>query len=743
MRHRRSFAAAAGSWSARHRWAAVGLWLLFVTVTLMLGSAMKPADLTAAELTDGEARHAQQILDQAGFALPAHEVVFVHSDTQTVESPQFKTTVDEVIRALNGSGQVAHVASPFGPGGTGAVSADQRSALISFDLTGEATTAKKRIQPVLDGVAKVGGAHPGIQVEEFGEASFAKAYDDKLAADYTNAEMYSLPVTLAILFIAFAALLAAILPVILAITAVVAAGGLVALTSHLLHVDQNGMSVMTLIGIAVGVDYSLFYIRRTREERARGLGPRAAVEAAAATSGRAVVVSGAAVMIAMAGMFLSGNGIQMGMAEATIVVVAVAVLGSITVLPAVLSLLGDRIDKGRLPLRRKTRREPGSGLSGRLVAAVLRRPWVSVVVATAALGALVVPALSLHTSDPGFGDLPENSMPSLQTYARIQAAFPGTSAPAKIVIKSADISAPTFTAAIDELRRVVAATPELSGPVIVQPDPARGVALVTVGLAGNGTDDRSVHALRTLRTDVIPRTLGQIPGVTVAVAGTTASSVDTTDHLGDAAPRVVIFVLILTFVIMLLAFRSLVISAMTLVLNLLSVGAAYGVVVLVFQYGYGDSLLGFKSNGGITSWVPLFLFVILFGLSMDYHVFVVSRIREARDRGLSTSASIEQGIRRTAGVVTSAAVVMVAVAGVFGTLPQLSMKEAGVGLSAAVLIDATVIRVILLPAAMRLLGEANWYLPRWLGRLPAPSFEEDIEVPVVPTDQPRPTPARV
>jgi uncharacterized membrane protein YdfJ with MMPL/SSD domain len=589
----------------------------------------------------------------------------------------------------------------------------------------------------------VGGAHPGIQVEEFGEASFAKAYDDKLATDYTNAEMYSLPVTLAILFIAFAALVAAILPVILAITAVIAAGGLVALTSHLLHVDQNGMSVMTLIGIAVGVDYSLFYIRRTREERARGLGPRAAVEAAAATSGRAVVVSGAAVMIAMAGMFLSGNGIQMGMAEATIVVVAVAVLGSITVLPAVLSLLGDRIDKGRLPFRRKARREPGSGLSGRLVATVLRRPWVSVVVATAALGALVVPALSLHTSDPGFGDLPENSMPSLQTYARIQAAFPGTSAPAKIVIKSADISAPAFTAAIDEFRRVVGTTSELSGPVTVEPDAARGVALVTVGLAGNGTDDRSVHALRTLRTDVIPRTLGQIPGVTVAVAGTTASSVDTTDHLGDAAPRVVIFVLILTFVIMLLAFRSLVISAMTLVLNLLSVGAAYGVVVLVFQYGYGDSLLGFKSNGGITSWVPLFLFVILFGLSMDYHVFVVSRIREARDRGLSTSAAIEQGIRRTAGVVTSAAVVMVAVAGVFGTLPQLSMKEAGVGLSAAVLIDATIIRVILLPAAMRLLGEANWYLPRWLGRLPAPSFEEDIEVPAVPTDQPQPTPVRV
>lgn len=710
MRHRRGFAATAGRWSAQHRWAAVGVWLLLVVVALGIGSAVKPADLTPAEQADGAARQAQQILDDAGFDLPAGEVVFVHSDTEKAGSAGFERAVGQAMRAVRATGRTTHVTAPSARHGT--VSADGHSALVTFEMKGQAASASKRVGPVLHAVSKVAHRNSGMTVQEFGEASFNKEYNDKLATDYTDAEMYTLPITLGILIIAFGALVAAVLPVVLALTVVIATTGIIALTSHLLHVDQNAMSVMTLIGIAVGIDYSLFYIRRTREERARGAETRAAVEAAAATSGRSVIVSGLAVMAAMAGMFLSGNGIQMGMAEATIIVVAVAVVGSVTVLPALLSLLGGRIEKGRVPLLRRGRTD--GRLVAAVVAAVLRRPLVATVLAVAALGALIAPAFSLHLAEPGFADLPTNSIPALRTYSKIQHAFPGTSSQAKIVVKADDVTTASTSSPVAAFKRAVSQSPELTEPVTVQRDPAHGILLVTAGLAGNGTGRRSLHALHSLRDRVLPGTLGRIDGATVKVAGMTAASADTTARLADAAPRVIIFVLVLTFVIMLLAFRSVTVAGLTLVLNMLSVGAAYGLIVLIFQKGYGDHLLGFTSSGGITSWVPLLLFVVLFGLSMDYHVFVVSRIREVRDRGNSTIVSTEQGVRHTAGVVTSAAIVMAVVAAVFGTLPQVSMKEAGVGLAAAVLIDATIIRVVLLPAALRLLGESAWYLPRWL-----------------------------
>jgi uncharacterized membrane protein YdfJ with MMPL/SSD domain len=593
---------------------------------------------------------------------------------------------------------------------------------VQFDVTGDASTAADRVQPVLDAVAGVARAQSQVIIEQFGEATFARAYNAKLDKDYNAAETYSFPVTLAILLVAFGALVAAVLPVVLALTAVVAATGLATLSSHALHLDKNAMSVMALVGIAVGVDYSLFYLRRAREEMASGLSPDDAVLVAADTSGRSVMVSGLAVMVAMAGMFLSGNGIQSGMAEATIIVVAVAVLGSVTVLPAMLSLLGRRVDRGRLPRRRRPEAAPPGRLN-RLLAFSLSRPVLALVVATGVMSALAVPALSLHTSDPGFNDLSARSLPALQTYARIQQAFPGSSAPAKVVVQGDALT----TASFASFRAAVAAEPDLRGPVLTSVAPSGRVAILSLGLMGNGTDATSVRALETLRHQVIPSTLG----VHAYVAGVTAESVDTNHQLSRAAPLVAGFVLVLTFLIMLVAFRSLTIAGLTIALNLLSVGAAYGVVVLIFQYGYGAGLLGFTTTHGITSWVPLFMFVILFGLSMDYHVFVVSRIREGHDRGLPTAEAVSRGISRSAGVVTSAAIVMVAVAGVFGLLPQVSMKEAGVGMSTAVLLDATLIRIVLLPAAMRLLGERNWWLPNmlaWLPRLQLESAGRDVDL---------------
>ncbi|GGW80537.1 membrane protein [Streptomyces lucensis JCM 4490] len=704
------------------------LWLAFVVVATVAGGMVTQQEPTPAELTNGAARHAERILDDAGLSLPAHEVVFVHSDRETVGSPRFRAAVTGVVGRIKGTGKVRDVVSPLDPAGAAAVSADRHSALVQFDMAGDAVTAKEEVQPVLDAVARSAEASPGVTVEQFGEASFAHKYEEKLHSDYTGAETISFPVTLGILLVAFGALVAALLPVVLALTAVVAAGGLLTLSSHLVHVDQNGSSVMSLIGIAVGVDYSLFYIRRVREERARGNSTEAAVSAAAATSGRSVIVSGLTVMVSLAGLFLSGNGIFYGMATATIIVVAVAVLGSVTVLPALLSLLGRRIDKGRVPLlprMRTAHAEDAAGAGrrgfwGAVLGAVLRRPAVSLVLCGGALLALVAPAFSLHTSDPGVSDLPARSLPVLRTYEHIQRAFPGSSTPAKVVVRADGLGGAAGDAALRNFTKAVeAASPQLSGPVTFRVSDDGKVAVATVGLAGTGTDDTSVRALRTLRTQVVPKTFGAIAGADVAVGGTTAASVDTNANLSDRAPWVAGFVLVFTFAVMLVSFRSLVVAAFTLVLNTLSVGAAYGIVVLVFQRGWGEGLLGFTSTGGIASWVPLFMFVFLFGLSMDYHVFVVSRIREGHDRGLSTDRAIEQGIRGTASVVTGAAVVMVAVAGVFGMLPQLSMKESGVGMATAVLVDATFIRIVLLPATMKLLGDANWYLPGWLSRLPA------------------------
>ncbi|MEU6862248.1 MMPL family transporter [Streptomyces sp. NPDC046876] len=729
MHPRKNIAATVGRWSARHRWSAVLLWLLFTALAVTAGSSTELVGLSAAEQVNGEAQRAQQILQRAGLELPAQESVYVHSDTLTADSPAFAAVVGEVAQALGGAADVSGVAPPLGPQGTGAVSADRHSALVTFRIGGDPTTAKERVQPSLEATAKVAGAHRDLTVEQFGEASFAKAYTEKLEKDYSSAETLSFPVTLAILFVAFGALVAATLPVLLALTALVAAGGAAALASHVVHIDANGTSVMGLVGIAVGVDYSLFYVRRVREERARGVAALDAVEIAAATSGRAVVVSGLAVIASLAGMFLTNNGIQSGMAMATIIVVSIAVLGSVTVLPAVLSLLGDRVNKGRIPFlqRRKGGAGVGAGAgeSGRGVArvlkAVLARPLVSVLVVGGALAALCAPAFAIRLLDPGLADLPAQKLPVLRTYERIQASFPGASAPAGVVVKAADVTDPKVTAAIEELRTAAsAAGAPLRGPVSVENSADRTVARVTVGLLGNGTDEASVDSLRALRTEVLPRTLGTVAGVETAVGGATAASVDTGNHLSDSTPGVVAFVLALTFVLMLVSFRSVTIAALTLVLNLLSVGAAYGLVVAVFQWGFASDLLDFTSTDGITSWVPLFLFVILFGLSMDYHVLVVSRIRELRDGGAATDRAISDGVRQTAGAVTSAAVVMVAVAAVFTTMPEVSMKEAGLGLSAAVLIDALVIRTVLLPASLRLLGDRSWYLPGWLGWLPQP-----------------------
>ena len=584
-------------------------------------------------------------------------------------------------------------------------------------------------------------AHPGLFIGEVGDGSANKAINERISADFQRAEVTSLPVTLVILVLAFGALVAAGIPLLLGLTAVMATLGLTALFSHLMHVDQSINSVILLIGLAVGVDYSLFYLRREREERARGRSPAAALEVAAATSGRAVLVSGLTVMTAMAGMLLMGTRIFQGFGIATMLVVAISLVGSLTVLPAILSKLGDRVDRGRIPfVRRMATRDGESRVWSTVVGAVMRRPVLFGGAAATLLLLLAVPAFRLHTADSGVQGLPRD-LPVMRVYDRLETAFPGGPVPAIVAVSAPDVTAPQVTAAIEALKRAALASGQMSDPITVDVSRSHRAARVEIPLAGEGTDTSSNRALDTLRGTLIPSTIGRVDGAQAHVTGLTAGSRDFNDSMKSHAPFVFAFVLGFAFVLLLVTFRSIVIPIKAILLNLLSVAASYGVLVLVFQDGRFESLLGFESIGGVTSWLPLFLFVVLFGLSMDYHVLIISRVREAYDAGMPTGEAVAHGIRATASVVTSAAVVMVGVFAIFATLGMIDFKMMGVGLAVAVLLDATIVRAVLLPATMKLLGDWNWYLPRWLEWLPrvAPEPPEAPEPPG-PPETPAPEP---
>jgi len=503
-----------------------------------------------------------------------------------------------------------------------------------------------------------------------------------------------------------------------------------------LPIDDAVNAVVLLIGLAVGVDYSMFYLKREREERAAGRSERASIEAAAATSGRSVLISGCTVIVAMAGMFISGDKTFEGFAAATMLVVAISVLGSLTVLPALLSKLGDRVNKGRVPfLRSPDQRVGESRFWGAIVERVMRRPLLSGVLAAGVLIALAVPALRLQTTQNSIESYPR-SLAVIRTYDKIQKAFPGDALAAQVLVEAPDVRSDAARSAIRELRRRALASGEMFRPIEIDVNSAGTVALISIPIAGNGTNSASKHAVQTLRDDLVPATVGRIPDATTGVGGMTASSIDFEHQFRQRTPYVFAFVFALTFVLMLLAFRSIVIALKAIVLNALSVAAAYGILVLVFQDGIGRGLIG-ASSGGIESFMPMFLFVILFGLSMDYHVFIISRIREGVDHGMSTDEAVEHGIKTTAGVVTSAAIVMVLVFSVFITLSFDLLKQFGVGLAAAVLIDATIIRGVLLPASMKLLGDWNWYLPSWLEWLPRVAVATEPE----PIPEASPVPA--
>jgi RND superfamily putative drug exporter len=711
-----NIAARAGRWSADNWKKAVGAWLVFCVLAIALGGVAGTKALKEVDTSAGGTRKAEQMLKRSGFEDRAGESVLVQSKGQTISDPAFRAAVSDVTKSVARLPQVQRVRSPLAAGNEGQISKDRHSALVQFEIRGEQDSADERVAPVLTAVERAQQRNASFTVAEFGMASASHELNKTLNKDFQRAEYSSLPVTLAILIVAFGALMAAGIPVLLAFSGVLATIGLGALASHIVPAGDATKSVILLIGMAVGVDYSLFYLRREREERTHGLSPREALLKAAGTSGHAVFISGLTVLIAMAGMLFTGNPVFTSIAVGAMLMVAVALIGSLSILPALLAKLGHRVDKGRIPfLGRRAGRE--SRVWGFVLDRVLRHPVLSAVVSGGALLALAAPALTMHTQLPSFTDLPK-SLPIVRTYESIQRAFPGAQTPAEVVIGADDVKSPQVQQAIGRLERSALASGQMLKPISTEINSAGTAETVSIALAGDGSNDASVAALHTLRNEVIPSTVGQVRGVDAAVTGETAGSHDFNQQMKSHAPIVFAFVLALCFLLLLVTFRSIVIPIKAVLLNLLSVGAAYGLLVLVFQHRFAEGLLGFHSNGAVTSWLPLFMFVILFGLSMDYHVFILSRIKELVDAGMPTEEAVSAGIKRTAATVTSAALVMVAVFAIFMSLRTLDIKQMGFGLAAAILIDSTLVRAVLLPSVMKLLGDWNWYLPSWLEWLP-------------------------
>src|SRR5271169_3473716 len=720
---------AIAGWSTRHRKTVLFGWLALVAVAYLIGQLLGAPSLPQNDL--GQAGQGEQTLQHLGVATPSSEEVLIQARTPGATfatDPAMRQAVRQVVAALSRlPGAAAGISSPLSPGGQALVSANGRSALVTFTVPGPAADMTTAVTPALSAVASVQASHPGLLVAEGGDASLGQAINNQVSRDFGKAAKTSLPLTLILLAIGFGTLVAASIPVLLAITAALTATWLLAIPGHWLPVGSETSTVVLLVGMAVGIDYSLFFLRRQREERSRGAELHQAITTAARTSGRAIVVAGLTVMTALAGLFLTGYALFTGMAIGAIVVVGIAVTGSLTVLPALLSWLGDRVEAGRIPFLGRRRAAAPSKVWSALVRRVVRRPLLWGGAATVMMLAIAAPALGIRLAYPVI-DAPAD-LPVVSTIEAIQAAFPQSPAPAEVVVTGQHLTGPVVTGAISKLESLAAKGGPIREPVTATSVADGRALIVSVPLAGNGGDSASYTALDALRDHILPQTFGGT-GVSYAVAGDTASNHDDASQLSGRTPLVLAVVAAVAFCLLLLAFQSLVLPLVSIALNFLSVAAAYGLITFIFQDGRFQGLLGYQGSGAITPWVPLFLFTFLFGISMDYHVFILSRIRELRRRGETTAGAVTAGIAGSAGVVSSAALIMVAVFSIFIGMGQVELKMLGVGLAAAILLDATIVRGVLLPAAMTLLGDRCWYLPRWLswlpGRTPASSCTAEI-----------------
>ena len=726
------------TWSARHRWPVVAAWFVF-TIGLFATSVAMGGTRTLSQMGGGPARTESALADQvfasAGPRTPYEDLYLViRSSSLRTTDPVYRATVADIVARLgataDASGQpaVTGLIDPYAaPASAGLFSADATSVRLVGQLTGDGATVAGKAAALRPVIAQVESSNPAFEIHALNNTLINEDLNTLVADGLDGSLRLTLPATFLILLVAFGAAVAAAVPLLLALTALLGGFGILGIYSQIVApVAMSSSQLVVLIGLAVGVDYSLFMITRFRSERRTGKDKLGAIETASGTAGRAVFFSGLAVAVSLAGLFLIRVDMLNSMAVAMIGVVLVAVIGSLTFLPATLSLLGDRVNRGRVPLLGSDRAE-GTGIWARIVSVVVRRPATLGLVAVTGLLIVASPLSHLRMGSTDITSFPD-SVDGVAAVNLLNAEWPqGTTLQLAVVVTAAD--RPATQAAIGRLETAALSDGGVGAPMTVQASPDGSVSRVSFVMPGDQNDPANQATVERFRSTVLPSVFGAVPDARAYVTGDAAYVLDSTRIFTDGTPLVLVFVLGLSFLLLLVAFRSIVIPTTAIALNLLSTAAAYGILTLVFQDGWFAKTIGITPGPVIESFVPLFVFTIVYGLSMDYHFFILTRIKEARDRGLDSKSAVANGISVTAGTITSAAAIMVVVFSVFVTMKFTMIQQLGLGLAVAVFVDATVIRSILLPAVMRLLGDWNWYLPSFLGWLPRVTIESGVHEP--------------
>ncbi len=711
--------------SARHPWRTIAAWavaavLAFVAIGVLLGGSLTSTGNPTGKPQSERARDVQLRAFPASSGASATDLIVVRSLRYTAASLPFRTLVERLAADVRADKGVASVQTYLAAGGASLVSRDRHAALIpvampDFDSQG--------IKNVVAAVRRA-DAEPTFSATITGEQTRQHDFNQLSQDDLRSGELQlGLPAALIVLLLVFGTVVAGLVPLLMALLSIVVALGFVAVLAHAFSLSVFVINMLTGMGLALGIDYALFIISRYREERSHGREHLDAIAASGNTASRAVLFSGSTFVIAMFGMFLVPNSIMRSLAVGAILVGVVSVAVAATLLPALLGLLGDRVERLRIPLvgRRSAQDvNPEGRFWGAIVRTVLRRPGLGVAVPVAVLLLAATPLFGMHVGTSGPTALPQR-FESRQGFIALQRDFQGTTASPAHIVVAKGAARPSSVRALDRVRAELAADRRF-GSGRIERSPNGQVAVLTVPVRGDPSAGPAVTAVRQLRSKIIPTAFAHT-GAQVFVGGTTSENIDYFNSVTNPAPYVIAFVLALTFVLLTLVFRSLVVAGTAVVLNLLSVGAAYGLLALVFQHGVGAGLFGFQHTPTIEAWVPLFLFSVLFGLSMDYQVFLLSRIKEHFDRTGDTTRAVTFGVASTARIITGAALIIVAVFAGFARGELIMFQQMGFGVGAALLIDATIIRSVLLPSAMALLGRWNWYLPRWLEWLPKVEVE--------------------
>ena len=726
-----SFTGRIANWSARHRWWVVGASVVFIILAMFILNTVETKELDYNG--EGESGAAIDLINDRFDVVvtPTEQLVFSNPSLD-VNNPVYRSTVEGLVQVLRALPEVESATSFYDTQDPNMVSDDGSVLLAQVVIAGDADDAIDKVDAILDTVRVAAADADGFEIAMAGNTSITRQLEKIDEEDFSNMILVTLVLALVLMLVAFRGVVAATIPLIIAVGAIFSALGVAALVSHVLPMVDALAQVVLLMGMAVGVDYSLFIVSRYRSERKAGRPKLEAITVACDTTGRAVFYAGVTVLLSLAGLILTDSSIFMSFSIGIIIVVVLALVASLTLLPAMLAVIGDGVNRLRIPIIGRDRSgNNGGGVWGTITDKVLARPGILATVTAGVLIALAIPVFSLNLAFATGSDSLHDAVEGKRGLQLLEENFTGgLASPEYVVVDASDGNSANVQASVASLVATLELDDAFSPPFDVVVNDASDLLYIQVPIVGGSDEAVAERAVKHLRQDLIPAAFVD-SDAQVYVSGAASGSMDFTDQMVDSAPYVFGFVMGLAFLLLLVMFRSIVIPVKAIVLNLLSVGAAYGVVVMVFQWGWGISVLGSESTGVVEPWLPLFLFAILFGLSMDYHMLVLNRIKEAHDQGHSNEESVSIGIKITAGQITAAAAIMVGVFLTFALGRQVPTQQMGLGLGVAVLIDATLIRVILLPASMKLLGEANWYLSKWLDWLPRVGSEGEREPQVI------------